>query len=219
MTTTKATTSTATAPRKFMFETSFEGNAAANRPPERKPVTLKPDDYDALKKESFDQGFAEGTRVTQEGQGRVIAALLEKLGESIDHLVTELHTQKNQRDSDLRQSVMAIAKKLLPSTLAENGMQEMQKLIADTIIEMAHEPRLVVRTSEHDFETLNAYVTEIANKRAYAGKLIVVSDEAIVAGDCRIEWADGGIERNVNDTWEKISDVVTPNTPSSPHQE
>ena len=217
--TTKATTSTATAPRKFMFETSFEGNAAANRPPERKPVTLKPDDYDALQKESFDQGFAEGTRVTQEGQGRIIAALLEKLGESIDHLATELHTQKNQRDSDLRQSVMAIAKKLLPSTLAENSLQEMQKLITDTIIEMAHEPRLVVRTSEHDFETLNTYVTEIANKRAYAGKLIVVSDEAIVAGDCRIEWADGGIERNVNDTWDKISDVVTPDTPSSPHQE
>ncbi len=49
--------------RKFMFNKSFDmGSAAPTRAAERKPVTLNPDQFDALKKESYDAGVAAGQK-------------------------------------------------------------------------------------------------------------------------------------------------------------
>ena len=39
-------------------------------------------------------------------------------------------------------------------------------------------------------------LTEIARTRGFEGRLVVLADPDVAKGDCRIEWADGGLERN-----------------------
>jgi len=50
--------------RKFMFDTSFDSAVDQRAAPERKPVTLKPEQIDALKKEAWDEGFAAGQKAS-----------------------------------------------------------------------------------------------------------------------------------------------------------
>ena len=38
----------------------------------------------------------------------------------------------------------------------------------------------------------------------YAGKMIILADNTLEANDCRLEWADGGMERSVNLTWSEV---------------
>jgi flagellar assembly protein FliH len=75
---------------------------------------------------------------------------------------------------------------------------------------MAREPRLVVRVNEAQFDTVNERVQAIATDRAYAGKVIVLADAEVVPGDCRVEWADGGIERNTEATWRAVEQTIIP---------
>jgi flagellar assembly protein FliH len=75
---------------------------------------------------------------------------------------------------------------------------------------MAREPRLVVRVHEDQFDAVNERVQEIATQRAYAGKVIVLADPDTVPGDCRVEWADGGIERNTAAVWSAVEQTVHP---------
>ena len=205
-------TETTTAPplKKFLFERSFEH--AANTPlvPERKPVTLKPDQVDALKQESYDAGFQDGRQAGTDAQNTALAALITRLDEKLTlHIATQQAWQTEQ-DGQIRRAVLAIARKLLPTFMEREGEKEIDALMKDAITEMVHEPRLVVRVHESQFESLNTKVQDIATQKAYPGKIIVLADPAIPAGDCHIEWADGGMERNADATWKKIEETVSP---------
>ncbi len=205
--------------RKFMFDRSFDGGAGAQTVERRVPVTLKPEQLDALKKESFDAGFVEGQKAGLDQQTHklhtAVTHLDARLGELMQHLV---HDQQS-RDAEIRNAVLAIAKKFLPDMTSRHGLQEIQAMLAEVIAEMAHEPRLVVRVHETEFDSLNSRIAEITAQKAYAGKVVVLADADIAAGDCRVEWADGGIERNVQATWKNIDNAVAPNaTPTANSQ-
>ena len=48
----------------------------------------------------------------------------------------------------------------------------------------------------------------ISQARGFEGRLAVLADESLKAGDCRIEWADGGVNRDHVATLSAIDDVV-----------
>ena len=52
--------------------------------------------------------------------------------------------------------------------------------------------------------------TTIARARGFEGRLVVLAEPDIAAGDCRIEWADGGIERDSAAIDAAIGEAVDP---------
>jgi flagellar assembly protein FliH len=219
-TTRQTATGDATPARKFMFEKSFDHGAnAAARAPERKPVTLKPEQYDALKKEAYDLGFASGQKAGADEMAQRQLVALARIEEQVTHLLQNFVEFQSARDAEMRSAIVAIAKKMLPAYVARHGVQEIEATLKDVIGEMVHEPRLVVRVHETQFDIINTRVQEVANQKAYAGKIVVLADETLAVGDCRVEWADGGIERNAAATWSDIEKVVAPDQPSTGIQE
>jgi flagellar assembly protein FliH len=49
---------------------------------------------------------------------------------------------------------------------------------------------------------------EIARARGFEGRLIVMGEADVASGDCRIEWADGGLVRDRAATEQAIADAV-----------
>ena len=195
--------------RKFMFDRPFDAGAAV-RPPERKPVTLKPEQVDAFKKESYDAGFAAGQQAGHDAQQQQIHATLVQIDGRLTQMIGAMHVFQAQQDAHMRQLAVAIARKILPQFVARHGEQEIESLVATAMAEMPREPRLVVRVAATQLEMLEKKIQEIAAQKAYAGSVVVVSDASVADGDCRIEWADGGIERNAAATLDAIEAVVAP---------
>ena len=206
----------ATPPKKFMFDLSFDDASIVHRAAERKPVLMKPDQVDAMKKESYDLGFEAGKVAGHNAQTEQVAAVLVSVDQSIGALMQNFASLTQQQETQTRQLVMAIAKKILPEFVARNGVQEIEPLIAESIREMAREPRLVVRVHEQQFDAINEKAQAIATERAYVGKVIVLADPGIALGDCRVEWADGGLERNTQSTWAAIEQTVSEQTINPP---
>ena len=196
--------------RKFMFDRSFDDAAVVHRAPERKPVLLKPDQIDALKKESRDAGFAEGHSAGKEEQVAQQTAVLAKVDQNVTALIQHIDTLAHAQEEQARGLALAVAKKILPAFTAQNGLQEIEALVNDTIREMAREPRLVVRVGEGEFDALNERIQAIATQRAYAGKVVILADAEVASVDCRIEWADGGVERDTKTTWHAIEQTILP---------
>ena len=207
------TTDSDTAPaRKFMFDRSFDAAAAAQRVVERKPVLMKPEQIDRLKQEAYDEGFASGKTAGSNEQTAQLAKLMLTIDHNVTGLMQNLAKIAQEQDAHTRQLVLAVAKKILPEFTARYGMGEIEALLSETIREMAREPRLVVRVHEEQFDAVNERVQAIATDRAYAGKVIVLADAEVAAGDCRVEWADGGIERNTQATWNAVERTIHPTT-------
>jgi flagellar assembly protein FliH len=193
-----------------MFDRSFDGATNVTRAPERKPVTLKPDQLDTLKQESWDSGFSAGQKATGDVETQKLAAIFAQIDSRLAALAANAHAAHLEQEKLLRRAVIAVARKLLPDFTARNGVQEIDALLTETIGQMLREPRLVVRVHESQFDTINARINEISAQKAYPGKVVVLADDGIAPGDCLVEWADGGVERNTAATWQDIEKAVAP---------
>jgi len=198
--------------RKFMFDLSFDDETDVHRAPERKPVLMKPEQIDALKKESYDAGMAAGIKAGKDEQIAQQTVLLAKIDHNVVTLVKNIDKVAHEQEDQMRGMALAIAKKILPAFTAEHGMGEIEALISDTLREMAREPRLVVRVHESEFDVLNEKIQAIATQRAFQGKIVVLADADVASGDCRIEWADGGVERNTPATEKAIEQTLIPSS-------
>lgn len=196
--------------RKFMFDRSFDDVAIAQRAQERKPVLMKPEQIDAMQKEYQDRGFASGKQAGQDEQTAKLTALVATVGRNVEHLMKSLDAVNHEQGLHTRQLVLTIAKKIMPDFTAKNGLGEIEALVSDAVRDMSREPRLVVRVNEAQLEPVNTQVQAITAQRAYTGTVVVMADPGVAAGDCRIEWADGGIERNTQETWAAIEQTILP---------
>lgn len=196
--------------RKFMFDQSFDDDADVHRSPERRPVLVSPDQLDALKKEAYDSGMEAGRKAGKEEQLSQQNGILAKIDQSLNGLVKGLAAIAREQEDQTRRLSIAIAKKILPHFTEQNGTQEIEALVGETLREMAREPRLVVRVAEPQFDALNEKIQALATAKAFSGKVVILADSAVAGGDCRIEWADGGIERNTEATLKTIEQTVLP---------
>ena len=57
-------------------------------------------------------------------------------------------------------------------------------------------PHLVIRLSDVDAEPIQNELKRLVSERGFEGRLVVLGEPGMARGDCRIEWADGGIVLN-----------------------
>jgi flagellar assembly protein FliH len=69
-------------------------------------------------------------------------------------------------------------------------------------------PHVAVRVGPAVYEIAKTKIEEIAQSRGFEGRLAVISDERLAAGDCRIEWTDGGVIRDQAATSSAIDEMV-----------
>ena len=66
----------------------------------------------------------------------------------------------------------------------------------------------MVRVNDTLHETAKRELEEIARTRGFDGRLVVVAEPEIAVGDCKIEWADGGVVRDMAETEKSIGEAV-----------
>ena len=89
-----------------------------------------------------------------------------------------------------------IAGRLATALVADQPLAEVEALIHDCLEHLRGEPRIVVRIGEDSIDHLAARIGGLAERCGFPGKIVLLPDDGLAVGDCRVEWADGGAERN-----------------------
>ncbi|MBI3419386.1 MAG: hypothetical protein HY053_04550 [Proteobacteria bacterium] len=199
--------------KPFMFDHSFD--LAALKAEEEKKIAPSYSDADltAAREQGYQQGLTEGRSITTNEVSQKQANLLlhiERLLHRLAEDVWKVYAQQKQAASDI---ALTIVRKLLPDYVKKHGMQEMTSAIEASVAEMINEPRLVLRVPDAHFEFISKETTAMAERLGYAGKIIVLADATLGEHDCRLEWADGGMERNLNLTWSEIERQISRHGP------
>ena len=66
----------------------------------------------------------------------------------------------------------------------------------------------MVRVGPDIFDQAHEQLTALAQAKGIEGRLLVIADEPMKPGDCKIEWADGRVNRDQTATLSAIDDVV-----------
>lgn len=196
--------------RKYLFDHSFDnelGLPLSARKPTKK-IVYTAEQLEAEKKQAYEKGLSDGRKAFTDDQQKNMNALLAQIDRKMTELTANAAEYHQQQLEHAQEVALAIMRKILPAYLDTHGLDEIESIVTQVITERSHEPRLVVRVGEALFDPLSSKINALAEQKAYAGKVVVLSEESLGPSDCRIEWADGGIERDTAALWQTIERLM-----------
>lgn len=133
-----------------------------------------------------------------------IANALEAIGGGVQHLINEQHAAGAVLSDQPVHIALAIVRKLMPELARRGGLAEVEGMVRACLTDLIDEPRLIVRVAEDTVDLVREHLDEVIGSRGFGAKLMVVGDPALAPASCRIEWAEGGLER---DTARLLADI------------
>jgi len=195
------------APAKFMFETDFRPGGGDSKP------SIGLDEHAARLKEAeaaaFARGFAQGASEARAEAEKRSGAIIERIATAMTVLDKQLEAVEAKFETEAIEVAVAVAKKLAPALLAQEPFAEIAALAIDCFRNLVKCPHVVVRVNDALHETARDKLDEIVRRLSPDTRLVVLAEPEIAMGDCRIEWADGGIERDSAAIAAAIDEAVT----------
>jgi flagellar assembly protein FliH len=194
------------APAKFLFENDFTPGGG-----EKKPLMTLDDHAAKLKAAeaaAFARGVAQGAAETRVEAEQRSLAMIERIATTMSTLDKQIEAVEAKFETEAVEVAVAVAKKLAPELVATEPFAEIAALAVGCFRNLVKCPHVVVRVNDALHETARATLDEIVRRLSPDTKLVLLAEPDIAPGDCRIEWADGGIERDTAATAAAIDEAV-----------
>jgi flagellar assembly protein FliH len=190
-------------PAKFMFDEDF----ATGTKPTITVVEAERRRADA-EAQAHRKGFAAGQAQARGEADQRIAAALTVIAEGFARLDNALTGIETRLETEAVEVAVAVAAKLAPELIAREPFAEISAVANDCFHQLVTAPHIVVRVGPDVFDQAHEQLTALAQAKGIEGRLVVLADETMKPGDCKIEWADGGVNRDQAATLSAIDDVV-----------
>ncbi len=154
-------------------------------------------------------GFAAGQAKAQEDVAQRIAAALTVVADGMARIERGLTDIETRLENEAVEVAVAVGGKLAPELISREPFAEVAALATDCFRHLVKTPHVAVRLGPDLYDDGKRRLEEIAAARGFEGRLMVLSDDALAQGDCRIEWADGGVVRDRALTETTINVCVT----------
>jgi flagellar assembly protein FliH len=194
------------APAKFLFDMDF---SAPDRTRERPATAVEiAQKIAAAEARAYRDGFDAAQREAKAESDRRAALALEEIGIAMKAIATRYSGIENRMETEAVDVAVAVARKLCSALIAGEPLGEITGLVSDCFSHLVSTPHLVVRINESLYEAARERIERLAKQSGFAGRLVILAEPEIETGDCRIEWADGGVvlERAAIDA--KINELV-----------
>jgi len=192
------------APAKFLFDTDFSAptRERASTPAE---VAQK---IAAAEARAYSDGYDAAMREAKVESDRRVALALEQIAVAIKGIAAGFAGVELRMETEAVDVAVAVARKLSHALIAQEPLGELTALVSDCFSQLVATPHLVVRINDQLYEAAHAKIETLAKQSGFTGRLIILAEPQIDAGDCRIEWADGGVVRERAAVEAKINELV-----------
>lgn len=190
---------------KFLFDHDFMA------PKEAKPTVALAAHQAALtdaEAAGYRRGFEAGKAEAAADTEQRAAKALERIVATLDLLAHSLAAVEARLETEAVAVAVAVAGKLTPALIEREPQAEILALARDCFRHLVAVPHVVVRVSEAQHAALNRQIEAIVRDRGLSSHLVVLAEPEIQLGDCRIEWADGGVTRDRAATAAAIDEAV-----------
>ena len=188
---------------KYLFDEDF---AAGAKP----TITLVEHERRRADAESvaYRDGFTAGHDQAESEATQHIATTLDVIADGLQRIDRALKGIEARLEVEAVEVAVAVAAKLAPELIAREPLTEINALAIDCFRHLVSTPHVEVRIGADIHEAAKAKLDEIAQARGFEGRLVVLADPQLAPGDCRIEWADGGVNRDGAAILATIEEVV-----------
>jgi flagellar assembly protein FliH len=193
------------APAKFMFDQDFSSNARGDTA-NAADVARKVAEAEARGARS---GYAAGQADAAAETVRRSAMAMEDIARVLGGIAAHLAQAERRIETEAVDIAVAVARKLCAELTGREPLAELTALVSDCLRHLVSTPHLVVRVNDALYDDARARIDAIARQNGFEGRLVILSDPDIVHGDCKLEWADGGVTSDRAATESKIEELVS----------
>ena len=176
----------------FTFETTFDAPEPQAKRPQKRSLTQ------AEIEEIERQAFAAGVASTADSQVVALQRSVEQLMNAVRELEGKIHEQLGAARAEATTLAYIIARKLAETLISERPVADIEMLIGQCLEEHKGEAAIVLRVNDTLHDPIRDAAAELKAARGFDGRVVVIGEPRIAVGDCAIEWADGGLERNMS---------------------
>lgn len=194
------------APAKFLFDTDF---AAPDR--SRTPIITPAEMADKIAQaeaHAYRAGFDAAQREAKAEADRRMALALEQIGIAAATVAQSVSGIENKMETEAVDVAVAVARKLCSELVAREPLIEIMALVHDCFRHLVATPHLVIRINDALYDEAKERIEKQAKQSGFAGRLVILAEPDIENGDCKIEWADGGMVLDRASIDVKINELV-----------
>ena len=193
-------------PAKFLFDVDF-GAPDKVREKSATPAEIAEMIADAEAR-AYRSGFDAAQHEAKVQSDRRAALALEEIGVAVSGIAGRFSGIEARMETEAVDVAISVARKLCSELIAAEPLTEMMALVHDCFKHLVATPHLVVRINDQLYDEARERIEKMAKQSGFQGKLVILSEPDMVNGDCKIEWADGGVllERAAIDA--KINELV-----------
>ncbi len=194
------------APAKFLFDMDFSApDKSRERPATAAEVAQK---VAAAEARAYRDGYDAGQREAKAESDRRTALALEEIRLAIQGIAVRFAGVETRMETEAVDVAVAVARKLCSQLIAAEPLGEITGLVSDCFSHLVATPHLVVRINDSLYEAAREKIERQAAQCGFQGRLVVLAEPDIATGDCRIEWADGGVVLERAAIEAKINELV-----------
>lgn len=196
-------------PVKFTFDNAFDGGASAKL--EAELDTLRAE-MEVAKNQAFQQGVEQGFA---QGHDEAMGAIERNLAENfaqVQQTLLAIFESRAQFELQMRQFTAHIAyvvgQRLATNLMAKYPLAEIEPLVTECLADIYEEPRVLIRVHPELVEPMKERVEPLKMNTAFQGEVIILGEPSFTPQDVRVEWPNGGAERDMNRTIQQIEEIV-----------
>jgi len=196
---------------KFLFDTEFGSATPLHvKPdlPDAPPLVYTEEDKEQLCTDAFQDGLAAGKEEALQSIEASAADIMRNVEAQLLQISSNYNTQMDNIRCEATSLAFAVASKLSTTLVARQPEAEILSMIENCLEDLRDEPRFVLRASAIVCDALSEKINQLASASGFEGNIILLPDDTKTNSDCRVEWADGGVERDMTSTIQKIEEIV-----------
>ena len=199
--------------QKYLFDTDFAPSAKGGEekrpahaleieeieefePPPPPPPGFSEEDVAAARGEAYQAGYEAARREALGSFEKSMSLSLASIESEMRAMDGKLTEANAERIADSVDVARAIIKKMFPELAKRGGLEEIVGVVKGCVGRIDKPLRIIARVCPEMVDPLREKLDEIAKSCGFEGKMVVVGDPRIALGDCRVEWGEGGAERD-----------------------
>lgn len=184
--------------QKFDFSPINDPNGDFS--PIKRKKLLTEQDLNAAHNEGFKEGEDSQIAIAQKQSAESLRAIASMM----QMILGKLNQESRQLREDAVEVSMTAAKAIAGAALEECGKETVLDYIREATSNLRNVPRIIIKVPQELLSVVESPIYTTARDTGFDGQIEVRGDDNARLGDCSIEWQDGAINYNRDETIEKI---------------
>ena len=177
-------------------------------PPPPPPPTFSEEELTLAREQAYEQGRQEGHQEAAQSLQQMVGMAMATAAHHLQGLSTAQAADAEEVARQGAAIAVAMVRKLHPEFARRFGLDEIEAAVLDCLRHLDRTPKVTIKVAPALAEAVKEKAEGLAGQAAFDGKLGVVGDASLAPGDCRVEWGDGGAERDQSRAWALIDQAV-----------